>query len=59
MEFGPILVSHMLRYITAVKYGLSESELMDILACDMEVSFVVMGLIICVPIMHINSYLLP
>ena len=39
VAFGPILMSHTLGYITAVKYGLSESELMDILACDMEVSF--------------------
>ena len=39
MEFGPVLMSHILGYITAVKYGLSENELMDILACDMEVWF--------------------
>jgi len=35
---GFILVSHSLGYITAAKSGLSEMELMDLLACDQKVS---------------------
>ena len=35
---GFVLVSHSLGYITAAKSGLSEMELMDLLACDQKVS---------------------
>jgi len=34
---GPAFVSHSLAYITAAKGGLSETELMELLACDEEV----------------------
>ena len=37
-KFGHCLVSQALGYITAAKYGLSEMELLDILASDKEVS---------------------
>ena len=36
--FGHCFVSQALGYITAAKYGLSEMELLDILASDKEVS---------------------
>ena len=37
-ERGCVFVSHALGYITAAKYGLTESELLDILTCDADVS---------------------
>jgi hypothetical protein len=37
-KFGHYFVSQALGYITAAKYGLSEMELLDILASDTEVS---------------------
>ena len=37
-KFGHCFVSQALGYITAAKYGLSEMELLDILASDKEVS---------------------
>ena len=37
-ERGCVFVSHALGYITATKYGLTESELLDILICDADVS---------------------
>lgn len=36
-EHGHILVCHVITYVTASKHGLSETELLDILACDREV----------------------
>ena len=37
-EQGCVFVSHALGYITAAKYGLTGSELLDILTCDADVS---------------------
>ena len=37
-EFGHSFVSRALGYITAARYGLSEVELLDLLASDREVS---------------------
>jgi len=36
-EHGCAFVSHTLGYITAAKYGLTESELLDVLTCDLKV----------------------
>ena len=36
-KYGAILVSHLLAYITASKHGLTEPEILDILALDTEV----------------------
>ena len=36
-QYGVILTSNAIAYITAAKHGLSETELLDILACDSEV----------------------
>ena len=37
-EQGCVFVSHALGYITTAKYGLTESELLDVLTCDADVS---------------------
>lgn len=36
-KYGKTLVSHFLAYITASKHGLTEPEILDILALDTEV----------------------
>ena len=36
-EHGVTLISHLLAYVTASKYGLTEPEILDILALDTEV----------------------
>ena len=38
--YGQILVSHLLTYVTASKYGLTEPEILDLIALDKEVSCV-------------------
>ena len=37
-EQGCVFVSHALGYIATAKYGLTESELLDVLTCDADVS---------------------
>ena len=36
-KYGARLISHLLAYVTASKYGLTEPEILDILALDTEV----------------------
>ena len=36
-KYGATLVSHLLAYITASKHGLTEPEILDVLALDTEV----------------------
>ena len=36
-KYGKTLISHLLAYITASKHGLTEPEILDILALDTEV----------------------
>ena len=37
-KYGKTLVSHLLAYVTASKYGLTEPEIIDLIALDTEVS---------------------
>ena len=36
-KYGHVLISHLFGYITASKYGLTESEILDVLSLDAEV----------------------
>lgn len=38
VKFGLVFTRHTLGYISAAKHGLTEMELLDILACDDEVA---------------------
>ena len=54
-KYGKILVSHLLAYISASKYGLSEPEIIDLIALDAEVSYLLSILLLSELIVKLNN----